>query len=142
MHLQILDKLYWAGLGQIAKIVAIDVPKNCIKYAEKSLIDGKLKAFAESGFNTNVLFFERWVNADNTINVERMVKDLSLVYNDDKVTQKLVTDSANKRLEAYLKEKKQITVGSEPSQSFSPSNYLTEFDKVREAAFGSWLSII
>ena len=30
--------------SSFAKIVAIDVPKNCIKYAEKSLIDGCVQA--------------------------------------------------------------------------------------------------
>ena len=30
--------------SSIVKIVAIDVPKNCIKYAEKSMIDGCVQA--------------------------------------------------------------------------------------------------
>ena len=30
--------------SSFAKIVAIDVPKNCIKYAEKSMIDGCVQA--------------------------------------------------------------------------------------------------
>ena len=44
------DPRYWNGPicfhadSSFAKIVAIDVPKNCIKYAEKSLIDGCVQA--------------------------------------------------------------------------------------------------
>lgn len=30
--------------SSFAKIVAVDVPKNCIKYAEKSMIDGCVQA--------------------------------------------------------------------------------------------------
>jgi len=78
---------------------------------EKTIITEKLSEFAESGFDVNMLFAERWVSEDGkSIKVEQMVKDLSLLYGQEKFSQKLATDSANKRLEAYLKDKKQINV--------------------------------
>jgi len=78
---------------------------------EKTIVTDKLKQFAESGFDANSLLAERWVNEDGkSMNMDQMIKDLSRIYGDDKITQKLVTDSANKRIEAYLKDKKQINV--------------------------------
>ena len=104
---------------------------------EKTLVTNKLKEFAESGFNANALLADRWVAEDGkTIKVEQMVKDLSRLYADDKATQKLVLDASNKRIEAYLKEKKQINVnGLSQNGQFSPSNNATALDQAREAAF-------
>ena len=104
---------------------------------EKTFVDGKLKTFAESGFDANSLLAERWVEPDGkTIKVEQMVKDLSRIYSDEMVSQKLVMDAVNKRMEAYLKDKKQIEVnGKNPAGTFDPSNAQTEMDKVRENAF-------
>lgn len=104
---------------------------------EKTLVTNKLKEFAESGFNANALLADRWVSEDGkTIKVEQMVKDLSRLYADDKATQKLVLDASNKRIEAYLKEKKQINVnGLSQNGQFSPSNNATALDQAREAAF-------
>jgi hypothetical protein len=103
---------------------------------EKTLVTNKLKEFAESGFNANALLADRWVAEDGkTIKVEKMVKDLSRLYADDKATQKLVLDASNKRIEAYLKEKKQINVnGLSQNGQFNPSNNTTVLDEVREAA--------
>lgn len=104
---------------------------------EKTFVSNKIKDFAESGFDANALLAERWVAEDGkTLKVEQMVKDLSRIYGDEKITQKLALDSANKRLESYLKDKKQINVNeTNQSSTFSPSDNLTEMDKVREQAF-------
>lgn len=78
---------------------------------EKTTISNKIKEFAETGFDANSILAERWVEEDGkTIKIDQMVKDLSRIYGDDRVSQKLVSDAANKRLEAYLKDKKQIDV--------------------------------
>jgi len=78
---------------------------------EKTLVSGKLKEFTESGFDANSIFVDRWLNEDGkTMNVSQMTEDLSRIFMGKNSDQKLATDSANKRLEAYLKDKKQINV--------------------------------
>lgn len=77
---------------------------------EKTLVTGKLSAFAESGFDANAIFADRWVTEDGKMNVTQMTEDLSRILMGKNSDQKLATDSANKRLEAYLKDKKQINV--------------------------------
>lgn len=104
---------------------------------EKTLISGKIKEFAESGFNVNAVLADRWVEDDGkTINVNQMTEDLSRIFMGKNSEQKIAMDSANKRLEAYLKEKKQINVNEQSHGSqFEPSNNQTEMDKIREQAF-------
>jgi len=94
---------------------------------EKTLVNEKLNEFAKSGFDANALLADRWVNEDGkTLNVERMVKDLSLIYSNEKLSQKLVTDAANKRLELYLKEKKNINLNETVTNGqFNPDNKKT-----------------
>ena len=104
---------------------------------EKTAISGMLKDFAESGFDANSLFVNRWVNEDGkSFKVEQMVKDLSLIYGNEKITEKLVTDSANKRLEAYFKEKKQVDVNGLNNGSLHLNkDNKTEMDKLRDFVF-------
>lgn len=105
---------------------------------EKTFVSEKIKNFAESGFDANALLADRWVSEDGkSINVDQMVKDLSRVYSDDKAVNKLVSDAANKRLEAYLKDKKKIDFnGQTPQGTFQPTkDGAEEMDKVRENAF-------
>ena len=98
----------------------------------------KLKQFADSGFNANSLFADRWLDTDGkTLKVEQMIKDLSRLYADDKPIQKLVTDSANKRLEAFLKEKKQIDVTKQPQGTYVPNAPQSKEDKIIDA----WLKV-
>jgi hypothetical protein len=87
----------------------------------KSAINEQLKQFAEEGFNANALLASRWVDDKGAIKTNQMIEDLSLIYEKDKVLQKVANDAANKRIEAYLKEKKQINVNQGNQQgTFSP----------------------
>lgn len=133
---EIVDKFN----GFEASVEDKDVKYN-VNYAasaeEKTLVSNKIQEFAESGFDANALLAERWVSEDGkSLNVEQMVKDLSMLYNSDKVYQKMVTEAANKRIEAYLKEKKQINISeqtiSRTSQFGQPENV---GDKIRERMF-------
>lgn len=100
---------------------------------EKTLINSKLKEFAESGLDANALLADRWVNEDGkSLNVNQMVKDLSRIYGGEKIDQKLVTDSANKRIEAYLKEKKQIDVNGNSNRGSFVPNDKTQSEKMQE----------
>jgi hypothetical protein len=102
---------------------------------EKTLVSEKLNKFAESGFDANALLADRWVNKDGkTLNVEQMVKDLSLIYTNEKQSQKLVADAANKRLELYLKEKKNINLNETVSNGqFNPDGKKTQQEALTEA---------
>lgn len=78
---------------------------------EKQTVMEKLKNFAESGFDANSLLADRWVTEDGkSIKTEQMIKDLSRLFAGEKIDQKIALDSANKRIESYLKEKKQINL--------------------------------
>ncbi len=97
---------------------------------EKTIITEKLSEFAESGFDVNALFADRWVSEDGkSIKIDQMTEDLSRIYMGKNSDQKLATDSANKRLEAYLKEKKQINV-NETNQN---GQFNLEKDNTNEA---------
>jgi len=104
---------------------------------EKVFISNLLQEFANSGFNTNVLFLKKWLDKDNKINVNEMTEDLSRVYFGKNSDQKLATDSANKRLEAYIKDKKKIDVsGTEVSGKFVPTEKTKD-----EVLTNAWLSV-
>lgn len=105
---------------------------------EKQLINGKIKEFVDSGFNANDLFAERWVEDDGqTLKVEQMIKDLSVLYNSDKAIQKIAADASNKRIEAYLREKKQIDVNGYSSTGVSNiENPKTLNDQLAAKLFG------
>jgi len=104
---------------------------------DKEFISGKIKAFAESGFNSNVLFLEKWVNEDRTINVNQMTEDLSRVYFGKNSDQKLAIDSANKRIEAYIKGKKNINVNeTNENGNFNPAN-----KSGQEVLVDAWMNV-
>lgn len=101
---------------------------------EKAILDQKVQAFTKDNFNANAIFAERWLDEKGEkINTEQVIKDLSLLYNAEKVHQKIAVDAANKRIEEYLKEKKNININeTSVSGQFTPENK-TEADKMREA---------
>lgn len=103
---------------------------------EKVAIAGKFKEFAESGFDANALFAQRWVNEDKTLNVGLMVKDYLRIFSDDKADQKLVNEAANQRLEIYLKDKKQININETKQNSQVPLNNKTESQRLQEQFWG------
>lgn len=97
---------------------------------EKTFVNNKIQEFAESNFDANALLAERWLSDDgSSLNVEQMVKDLSMLYNSDKVYQKMVTEAANKRIEAYLKDKKQINISE---QTVNRTSQIGQPEKVED----------
>lgn len=110
------------GFKAVVKDKDVEIPLNYIpSQEEKTLLQNKVNDFAESGFNANVIMAERWVNEDGTVNTNQMVKDLSKIYFEEKSSGKLVNDAAAKRLELYLKDKKQIDVnGNNQRGQFNP----------------------
>jgi len=108
--------------------VSYDLSKD-----EKTNLEKVVKDFAENGLDANTIFASRWLTDEGSINTERMIRDLALLMNGEKISQKYVNDAANKRLELYLKDKKNINVnGTVTSGSFDPSNAKTEMQAVQE----------
>lgn len=89
---------------------------------EKSFVANQLKTFAENDFNANVIFAERWVNDDGTLNTSKMTKDLSLLYSEEKIMQKLVNEGVTKRLAEYRKSTSNIKVGGQSKGTFEPKD--------------------
>lgn len=77
---------------------------------EKQAVGDRLKQFAESGFNANVILADRWVKEDGTLNESQMTEDLSRIFMGKNADQKIASEAANQRLELYLKGKKNITI--------------------------------
>lgn len=76
---------------------------------EKTFINEKMQLFADRNFDVNALFADVWLNEDGTINAKKVTEDLSRLYFAEKAYSKFANDGANKRLEEYLKQKKNIS---------------------------------
>jgi len=98
---------------------------------EKQVVGKVMNQFAQDGFNANAIFAERWVNEDGTLNVNQLTKDVLRIYTSDKADAKIANDAAGKRLELYLKDKKNINVNGSGSGTFNPSTQ-TESEKLAE----------
>jgi hypothetical protein len=105
-------------------------------YEEKQAVASQLNYFAENNLDANMIFAERWVNDDNTINVKQMTKDLFLLQNEGKITQKYVNEAANRRLSMHLKNQSNIDFnGTTNSGTFAPDNSQSEMDKLAAIMF-------
>ena len=80
---------------------------------EQSNVKGALKLLAESNYNSNAIFAQRWVNDDDTFNFSQMVKDLATLESVDKSVQKFVGDAANKAKVQFIKDKHNIDLGKD-----------------------------
>jgi len=79
-------------------------------------------------------FGPRWFNQDGTPKVDRIIRDLYRLENEDKIDQKFVNDAASKRMDAYLKDKKNISLnGKQPEGTFQPS-----LQEETEKRLGEW----
>jgi hypothetical protein len=101
---------------------------------EKQAVANQLKDFANNNLDANMIFAERWVNDDGSINVNQMTKDLFLLQNEGKITQKYVNDAANKRLAMHLKKQSNINL-SGTGGTFTPDSQQSEMDKLAAIMF-------
>lgn len=101
---------------------------------QKTFIDSKMKQFAESNFNANALFAQDWVNKDGTLNVQKMTKDLSLIYFGEDMHKKNASEGANQRLEQYLKDKKNLNLngGQAAGNQFTPPEKKNQSEQLQE----------
>lgn len=105
---------------------------------EKALVSDKLTKLAESGFDANEIFGERWYDVNTrSFKLDQMTEDLSRIFMGKNSDQKLSVDAANKRLEAYLKEKKNVNVTeANRNSTFQPNGTQTQSEKLAENFFG------
>ena len=104
--------------------LAYDVtPEEKIAYKEK------IKAI-----DLREYFGPRWFNENGSPKVEEIINDLYFLENREKVIQKFVNDAGNKRMDAYLKGKKNISLdGKQQEGTFNPSG-----KEQTEEALGKW----
>lgn len=98
---------------------------------EKAKVSQQLKDFASDNFNANVIFAERWLTEDGTLNVSRMTRDLARLNSGDKIEQKIGNDAAAKRLKEYTRDKKNIHIdggGSNQNGNFDPVKAIEEVE--------------
>ncbi len=101
---------------------------------EKTLVETKLQQFAQSGYDANALFFDRWVKEDGTIDQNKVVEDYIGVLTREKAQQKLTLDAVGKRMEAYIASKKRPNVNAQQQQgTFSPNAPKTEQEAIVDA---------
>lgn len=125
------------GFSATVKDKDVEIPVSYdLSQEEKAFVDSKVKAFADTNFNVNSIFADRWVNEDGSVNSTQMTKDLSMLYYGEKASQKFASDAAAKRLEAYLKEKKNIDVNvTSTRETFAPNNTKSEQEKLADHFF-------
>ena len=99
---------------------------------EKDAVSQRMKDFAENGYNATAILADLWVTPEGNVNTSRMSEDLAFLLFGKNITQKFADDAANKRLEAYFKEKKQVDVaGNNERGTFNPENK-SSYEKMQE----------
>lgn len=104
---------------------------------EKEMITSGFKEFAENGYDANVLFAQRWVNQDKTLNIQQMVKDYLRIVSGEKADTKFANEAANQRLELYIKEKKSINLNDTRVQDDFNPNTKTTSQVLQEQFWGT-----
>jgi hypothetical protein len=79
-------------------------------------------------------FGPRWFKEDGSPMVDKIMHDIYRLENEEKITQKLVNDAGSKRMDAYLKGKKNIDLGGKGTEgTFTP-----DAKAATEKALGEW----
>ena len=112
------------GFNVSVKDEEVDIPLSyAISQEEKGVVAQQLERFADSGFDANVILAERWLTSDGNINTNQIVKDLSLLLSEGKMSQKFVNEAASKRLAEHIRRTSNINVTSRtPQNTFSPES--------------------
>lgn len=123
-------------LSVMVKDEAVEIP---VSYAytedEKKVVLEQVKTFVSNNYDTNEIFGKMWTDKDGNIDIPRMVRDLAYLNNQDKITNKLANDSANKRLYEYTKEKKNINL---PGVSAQPNGQVDATKAVEQVEAAMW----
>lgn len=125
----------FTGFAAQVKDKDVDFPVNYTPSTEeKTFVESTLKRFVESGFDANAILAERWVGADGkTLNINQITEDLYRIIGGNKVDHKLALDSANKRMDIFLKEKKNVHLNDgNPNGTFKPNGDKSHSEKMQE----------
>lgn len=104
---------------------------------EKQAIAQMMDDLADSEFDANSLFADRWVNDDYSLNTKQIAEDLWFFQNKDKIVQKLVNDAVAKRMTEYRKQTSNISVSGGNQANFAPSGGKSDMDKMAEHFFSN-----
>ncbi len=85
---------------------------------EKAAVKAQLETFATEGYSA--YFGQRWFEKDGAPKIDQIMSDIYLLNNRDKIMQKMVNDSASKRLEHQIKTKSNIQIDNVPRGTFQP----------------------
>lgn len=103
---------------------------------EKTVVKAQLESFATEGYSQ--YFGNRWFEKDGTPKIAQMMEDIYLLNNREKVFQKLVSESAAKRLDTFIKSKSNIQVdGKTPTGTFQPDDAAAKQEKELEFLMGA-----
>lgn len=101
------------GLSVSYKDKDVDIQSTySLSDEEKTKINGQMKLLADKNYNSNAIFAERWVNADNSFNYKQIADDLATLETRDKAAQKFVSDTTAKAKIQFMKEKHNTDLGS------------------------------
>lgn len=123
-------------LSVTVKDEAVEIP---VSYAytedEKKVVLEQVKTFVSNNYDTNEIFGKMWTDKEGNIDIPRMVRDLAYLNSQDKITNKLVNDSASKRLKEYTKEKKNINL---PGVSAQPNGQVDATKVAEQVEAAIW----
>jgi hypothetical protein len=123
------------GFNVSVKDEEVEIPLSyAVSDEEKTAVASQLERFADANFDANVVLAERWLKDDGKggyqLNTNQIIRDLTLLQSDGKMSQKFVNDAASKRLTEYIKKTSNVSVTSQTAQStFNPSSSKSELDK-------------
>lgn len=128
-----------ASFNLTVKDKDVEIPlKYDLTADQKSEVAGRMKHFAESGYNATAILADLWVNENGEVKTDEMAKDLAYLLFKDTINQKFANDAAGKRLDLYLQSKKNININSQQQQgTFAPKTPKSEPEAVTEA----WLNM-
>jgi len=99
---------------------------------EKVVLKARLESFATEGYSK--YFGDRWFDKEGNPKIEKMMSDIYWLDNGDKILQKTATDSGQKRLEAYIKQRSNIRVNDAvPGGVSQPDGQQSEKEKMEAA---------
>lgn len=103
---------------------------------EKKSLNTKLSAFAESGFDPYTILKERWIDESGNDKLDQVIEDLSWLMFGKKAAQKFANEAAHQRMENFLKEKKNITIGG-GNNNLTPSGEKSELQQLQEQVWNN-----
>lgn len=102
--------------AEVEILVAYAIPEE-----EKAATKAILESFATEGYSS--FFASIWFDKDGKPKIDQMMSDIYLLKNRDKIFQKMVSESGEKRKELILKTKSNIQLdGGVPRGTFDPAD--------------------